>query len=284
MEKKQTLKQLLTNADQGGYAIPAFNYSDIWDFLAIIEAAAEEQAPILIASNPLVVEQIGVEICGAFGLAAMKKAKTPVIHHLDHSFKIELCKDAIDNGYPSVMIDASKFPLAKNIEMVKEVIDYAHPKGVHVEAELGKIRGKGIEGDFLGGDFLVDVNETVTLVKETGVDSLAIGIGTAHGFYNGKPEINFQRLAEVNQAIDIPLVLHGGTGIPEEDIRKAIKNGINKVNVGTIIHCTYMNNLREELINRGLNTYTLDAIKPVKEKIKEVVKNWIRVCMANGRA
>jgi ketose-bisphosphate aldolase len=281
---QHSLKELLKKADQGGYAIPSFNYSDIWDFLAIIEAAEEEEAPVMIASNPLVVMDIGVELCGAFGKAAMEKAKTPLIHHLDHSFRVDMCKSAIDYGYPSVMIDASKYSLKENIKAVQEVVAYAHPQGVHVEAEIGKIKGKGIEGDFKGGDFLVQVDEAAALVKETGVDSLAVGIGTAHGFYEGKPEINFQRLAEVNKAIDTPLVLHGGTGIPEEDIRKAIKNGINKVNVGTIIHCTYMNNLREELVKMGPNPYTLDVVKPVKEKIKEVVKMWIRTCMVNGKA
>jgi ketose-bisphosphate aldolases len=282
--RKESLKELLKKADNGGYAIPSFNYSDVWDFLAIIEAAEEMEAPVMIASNPLVVTEIGVELCGALGKAAMEKTKIPLIHHLDHSFKVEMCKAAIDNSYPSVMIDASKYSLEENIEMVKDVVEYARPKGIHVEAELGKIKGKGIEGDFMGGDFLINVNDAVTLVKETGVDSLAVGIGTAHGFYEGKPEINFQRLAEVNKAIDIPLVLHGGTGIPKEDIRKAIKDGINKVNVGTIIHCTYMNNMREELVKRGPNPYTLDVIKPVKEKIKEVVKMWIKTCMVNGRA
>ncbi len=282
--KKQSLKTLLAKADQGGYAVPSFNYSDIWDFLAIIEAAEEESAPVIIASNPLVVTDIGVELCGALGQAAMKKAKIPLIHHLDHSFRVDMCKAAIENGYPSVMIDASKYPLEENISMVKEVMANAKPAGVHVEAELGRIKGKGIEGEFQGGDYLVQVEDAVTLVKETGVDSLAVGIGTAHGFYAGKPEINFQRLAEVNRAVDIPLVLHGGTGIPEEDIRKAIFNGINKVNVGTIIHCTYMNNMREELIRRGEKPYTLDVIKPVKEKIKQVVKTWIRTCMADKKA
>lgn len=281
---RPALKELLKKADQGGYAIPSFNYSDIWDFLAIIEAAEEEEAPVMIASNPLVATDIGIELCGAFGKAAMDKARIPLIHHLDHSFRTEMCKAAVDHGYPSVMIDASKYSLDDNIKMVREVVEYARPRGVHVEAELGRIKGKGLEGDFEGGDFLINVQEAITLVKETGVDSLAVGIGTAHGFYEGKPEINFKRLAEVNNAVDIPLVLHGGTGIPEEDIRKAIKNGINKVNVGTIIHCTYMNNMREELIKRGPNPYTLDVIKPVKDKIREVVKMWIRVCMVNGKA
>ena len=281
---RETLKELLRNADLGGYAIPSFNYSDIWDFLAIIEAAEEENAPIMIASNPLVVTDIGVEICGAFGRAAMEKAKIPLIHHLDHSFTVDMCKAAIDHGYPSVMIDASKYPLDENIRQVKEVVGYAHPRNVYVEGEIGKIKGKGIEGDFKGGDFLVEAAEAIELADNTGVDSLAVGVGTAHGFYEGKPEINFRRLAEVNEAISIPLVLHGGTGIPEEDIRKAIKNGINKVNVGTIIHCTYMNNMREELNRRGENPYTLDVVKPVKEKIKAVVKAWIRTCMADGKA
>ncbi|MFR5791237.1 MAG: class II fructose-bisphosphate aldolase, partial [[Clostridium] leptum] len=142
----------------------------------------------------------------------------------------------------------------------------------------------GIEGDFKGGDFLAEVEDAAALVKATQVDSLAVGIGSAHGFYKGKPELNFKRLSEINKAVDTPLVLHGGTGIPQEDIQRAIKEGINKVNVGTIIHCTYMNNLREELNRAGDNPYTLDVMKAVYPKVKEVVKRWIRVCMANGKA
>jgi fructose/tagatose bisphosphate aldolase len=122
------------------------------------------------------------------------------------------------------------------------------------------------------------------LVAETKVDSLAVGIGTAHGFYQGAPEIRFDRLAEIDAAVDTPLVLHGGTGIPEADVRRAIKAGIAKVNVGTIIHCTYMNTVRAELIARGENAYTLDVMKPVRAAIREVVKRWIVTCMADGKA
>jgi len=281
---RDTLRKMLANADAGGYAIPAFNYSDIWDFLAIVEAAEEMRAPIMIASNPLVVEDISVEICGAIGKAAMKKASIPLCHHLDHSPSADLCKAAIEHGYPSVMIDASKYDLQRNIKDVSEVVEYAHKRGVHVEGEIGRIKGKGIEGDFTGGDFLVEVADAVALAEATGLDSLAVGVGTAHGFYEGKPEINFKRLAEVNEAVKIPLVLHGGTGISEEDIKKAIKNGINKVNVGTIIHCTYMNNMRKQLNLVGENPYTLDVVKPVIKEIKNVVMHWIKVCMADGKA
>ncbi|MCL2164055.1 MAG: class II fructose-bisphosphate aldolase [Oscillospiraceae bacterium] len=282
--QQESLHSLLVRADEGGFAIPAFNYSDIWDLLAIVKAAEEERAPVMIASNPLVVEAISVEVCGAIGREIMGKASVPIIHHLDHSFSADLCKAAIDHGYPSVMIDASQQDLEHNIRTVREVVEYARPYNVHVEAEIGKIKGMNVEGVYVGGDFLVDVADAVKLVEETGVDSLAVGIGTAHGFYEGKPEINFKRLAEVNEAVKVPLVLHGGTGIPENDISMAIKNGINKINVGTIIHCTYMNSMRAELNRVGDNPYTLDVVKTVTEDIKAVVKRWIRVCMTNGKA
>ena len=275
---------ILRKADAEGYAVPAFNYSDIWDLQAIVEAAEEENAVIMLSANPLVMAAFGTRMNAAMGEAAMLDAKTPVLQHLDHSFTPEMCLDAINHGFRSVMMDASKYPLAENIAIVKGVVDYAHARGVIVEAELGRIRGAGIEGEYTGDDFLVDPGECRELVQATGADSLAIGIGNAHGFYKGKPELNFKRLKEVNDIVDVPLVLHGGTGIPEEDIKQAIKGGINKVNVGTIIHCTYMNAMREELVRVGENPYTLDVTKPVKENIKAVVKEWIRVCMCNNRA
>lgn len=282
--QKLTLKELLKKADNGGYAIPAFNYSDVWDFTAIVEAAEEEGAPVMLASIPKVMNAIGPEICGAIGRAAMGKSSTAVIHHLDHSNEAAICRTAIDNGYPSVMIDGSKLPLEDNIRLIKEVVDYAHSRNVSVEGEIGKIKGRDYEGSFEGDDFLVDVDEAVELVKATGVDSLAVGIGTAHGFYEGKPELNFKRLSEVNRAVDIPLVLHGGTGIPEEDVRRAIREGINKVNVGTGIRYVYLTSLQAELEKNGPNIHMADLMKKVKEKIKAEVKTWIRVCMADGKA
>ncbi|MCL2664442.1 MAG: class II fructose-bisphosphate aldolase [Defluviitaleaceae bacterium] len=275
---------MLLKADASGYAVPAFNYSDIWDFIAIFEAAEEMRAPIMIASVPPVVNAISPEICGAWGIAAMKKSTALLCHHLDHSFNVQTCVEAIDNGYPSVMIDASKFPLDENIAIVREVVDYAHARNVHVEGEIGLIKGRGLEGDFIGNKFLAEVEDAVELAKQSGLDSMAVGVGTAHGFYEGVPEINFARLKEINDATDVPLVLHGGTGIPQADIEKAIKNGINKINIGTIIHTTYMNAMRAELNEQGDNQYTIKIALPVKDKIKEVVKNWIKVCGADNKA
>jgi ketose-bisphosphate aldolase len=283
-KKKLEVGRILAAADAGGFAVPAFNYSDIWDFLAIVEAAEELDAPIFISSNQQVVTDIGIELTGAFGAAAIKKARIPLIHHLDHSNKVEICLAAVDNGYPSVMIDASARPLAENIAAVKKVVSYAHPHGVFVEGEVGRIQGMGVEGMYTGTDFLARLEDVEQFVAESGADSLAAGIGTAHGFYKGKPEIHFDLLERINAAVKVPLVLHGGTGIPEEDVKRAIRGGINKVNVGTIIHCTYMNAVRAELNARGENPYTLDVMKPVRTVIKNVVKQWIKVCMADGKA
>jgi ketose-bisphosphate aldolase len=278
------IKKMLQRADEEKFAVPSFNYSDIWDFLAIVEAAEELQAPVFIASNQRVTTTIGVELCGALGLAAMMKSTVPLIHHLDHSNRPEICRAAVDHRYPSVMIDASDQPLADNISKVKEVIDYAHPKGVIVEGEVGRIKGAGIEGEYNGKDFLADVDEVVRFVRETQVDMLAIGIGTAHGFYKGKPEIHFDHLQEIDAAVGVPLVLHGGTGIPEDQIREAIRRGINKINIGTIVHCTYMNAVREELIRRGEDAYTLDVMQCARTAIREEVKRWIIRCNAAYKA
>jgi ketose-bisphosphate aldolase len=280
---RQRFTRLLARADAEGFAVPAFNYSDIWDFLAIVEAAEELRAPIFISSNQRVVTDIGIELCGAFGTAAMGKATIPLIHHLDHSNRPEICRQAVDCGYPSVMIDASSRPLAENIAVVKPVADYAHARGVLVEGEVGRIKGAGVEGMYAGDDFLAQVDEVVRFVRETGVDSLAVGIGTAHGFYQGKPEIHFDRLEQINAAVSAPLVLHGGTGIPQADVRRAIRGGINKVNVGTIIHCTYMNAVRTELLRLGENAYTLDVMPAARTAGREEVKKWIRVCLAEGK-
>lgn len=280
----ETLRKMLSDADANGYAVPMFNYTDLWDVSAAIEAAKELRAPIMFASIPRTVEAHGVGVLGAMGRAYMDGSRLPLIHHLDHSTSAELCRQAVDAGYPSVMIDASQKTLEENIAMTGEVCAYAHARNAVVEAEIGRIKGRGYEGSYLGEDYLVRVEDAVRLAEETKVDSLAIGIGTAHGFYEGKPELNFRRLIEVNEAVKVPLVLHGGTGIPEEDVRKAIRCGINKVNVGTEIRYTYMENAYKRIGEMGPATHTVQIMQPVRQAIIDVVKRWIRVCMADGKA
>ena len=281
---RQIMNEWLARADKEGFAIPHFNYNDIWDMRAIVEAAEELRAPVIIACIPRVTNAHGTARLGSLAYATAEQAKVPVFIHLDHSPTIEDCIDCVDNKFTAVMIDGSKLPLADNIASVKTVSDYAHPRNVLVEAEVGKILGSSDEAAFGGGDFLVEVADVVELTQKAPVDMVAIGIGTAHGFYEGTPEINFKRLEEVNDVVDTPLVLHGGTGIPLEDVRHAIKLGINKVNVGTIIRYTYMSTLRKELNERGDSCHPLDLYKPVVEAMKAPIRDWIKVCMADGKA
>ena len=282
--KKYELKDWLNDSEEKKYAIPSFNFNDCWDLKAIVAAAEEENAPVFITSGAVAIDTLGFENCAALGYVAKKNAKVPIFLHLDHSVDVTRCKKAVDMGYDAVMIDASSKPLQENIESIKEVASYAHPKGIIVEGEIGRIRGKDIEGTYVGEDFLVNPMEAKQLAEESSVDMLAVGVGTQHGFYKGKPEINMQRLKEVDELVPVPLVLHGGTGIPEEDVRAAIQRGIRKVNVGTIIRYTYMQSMFREIGKQGTETPPGKIVQPVLNDIKAIVKAWIRVCMANDKA
>lgn len=279
------LIEILKEADDNGYAVPAFNYSDIWELLAIVEAAKEESAPVIVASNAKVSMTLGLKHLGPLGEAIMENSDIPVVNHLDHSTDPDMCMKAIDCKYSSVMIDASKLELVKNIEVSKSVVSYAKGKNVCVEGEVGRIKGNTEEGKYKEEDFLVKVEDAVRLAEESGINSLAVGIGNAHGFYKN-PVLDFKRLAEVNSAVKIPLVLHGGTGIAEEDIKEAIRNGINKVNVGTHLHYTYLEKLKGLLDNgNDIKKMTIvDTMNQVKETVKIPVKRWIKICGANGKA
>jgi ketose-bisphosphate aldolase len=274
---KKDIRGLLADFRRRGKALPAFNYSDIWDLKAIINAASRFNIPVMVAANPLVARCLGIELCQCLVERLRAKVDFPVFSHLDHSSEVELCISAINAGYDSVMIDGSSQGLDKNIEMVSRVVEHAKKKGILVEAEIGRIKGKGIEGSVSeDDDYLAEVEDVVALVESTGVDILAVGIGTAHGFYSGEPKIRFDRLEEIAQAVSIPLVLHGGTGIPDDDIKRAIQLGITKVNIGTIIHTTYMNHLLEKLQQAGYNPYTLDIMTEVMPEIERVVEDRIR--------
>lgn len=278
------VKTLLERADHEGFAIPAFNYSDIWEMEAIVEAAEELHAPVMIASNTQVVKAHGVQFLGKQGITVMELASVPVVNHLDHCTDIALCKAAIDSGYSSVMIDKSTSSLEDNLVTTKEIVAYASSKNVRVEAEIGCIKGRNVESMYDGRNFLADVASSVRMATETGITSLAVGIGNAHGFYTEKPNLNFERLAEINQAVSIPLVLHGGTGIPDADVQKAIRLGINKVNIGTQLHFRYITTVREMLTKYAENTTNvINLMEPVRAAIKEDVKRGIMLCMANGK-
>lgn len=282
---QSNLATMLQRAEEGKYAVIAFNYSDLWDLKGILRAAEEERAPIMVAAVPAIYHNHGVKIMAGAAKAAAESTAVPVVPHLDHSNSQALCMDVIDHGLRSVMIDGSHLPFQENVSFVKPVVDYAHARGVHVEGELGRIKGANWEGVFVdGSDFLTDVREAVEFIRQTGVDSLAVGIGSGHGFYTETPHLDIQRLSEIKAATGAKLVLHGGTGLPEEQIKDAIKNGINKINVGTLIYTSYLTTLKKTLNTYQDQGYSLQLFDDAVAAVTEAARGWIRIVGASGKA
>lgn len=261
---RELVENLFQNAEKNGYAIPHFNHSDFWDMSAIVEAAQQSGTPIFLACLPKVIETIGIDKLGAIAKIVMEESNVPVIYHLDHCHSVELCLEAVNYGYKSVMIDAADLPLEENIAAVKKVVEYAHAKGVHVEAEIGKIKSAGDEG-YTPEETLAGVEEAKRLVEETNVDALAVSIGSEHGFYQHEPKLNYDLLNILHSNIKVPLVLHGGSGIPEEKVRRAINGGIRKVNVGTHVRYTYIKSVGEAIEKMGAMTHTADIMAYAKK-------------------
>ncbi|MDI3477880.1 MAG: tagatose 1,6-diphosphate aldolase GatY/KbaY [Thermoanaerobacterium sp.] len=239
-------KEELFKAMKGKYAIAAFNIHNLETLKAVMQAASEEKSPIILQTTPSTLKFAGAKYIIAMAENAAIEYGIPTILHLDHCENIETIFECIDLGYTSVMVDGSKLSFEQNADMVKKVVDYAHKKGVQVEAEIGKVGGT--EDDVTVSEYeasLTDPNEAVEFVKRTGVDSLAIAIGTAHGMYKGKPKIDFERLRIIRDLVDIPIVLHGASDVPDEMIRKAVSYGINKINIATDLKNAFGKALKE---------------------------------------
>ena len=282
---KANILEWLKRAHDEGFAIPAFDFSTMWDALACLKAAEEEKSPVIIMAVEPIVDSIGgYERAGKIGRALVDFATIPAFFHLDHGSKFENCVAAVDAGFDSVMIDGSLKSLADNIAETKRVVDYAHAKGVYVEAEIGKIKGETIESRYDGGEYLAETQDAVDLATATGIDMLAVGIGTQHGFYIAPPNLNFERLEEINNALGIPLVMHGGTGVSADDVQTSIKGGMSKINVGHDIFTSYSNTMKEILVVKGHNSTIMDGNIESMAAVTETARRWIRVCMSNGKA
>lgn len=227
-----TSGQLIREAHKNHYAVPAFNFENLEMAQAIIRAAEREHSPVLLQTTPSTVDYLGVEQAYAVVSSLARHAAVPIALHLDHCETFERVMQAIKAGYSSVMIDASKLPFTENIALTKKVAEAAHAMGITVEAELGKVGGKE-DGLSVENAAYTDPQEAEEFVRNTGVDLFAPAIGTAHGFYKGEPKLDFDRLAAVQQTTRVPLVLHGGSGIPDEKVRNCIALGIAKVNYAT---------------------------------------------------
>ena len=278
-----TTKELLLDAQKNGYAVGAFNVENMEMVQAVIAAAEELRSPVIMQTTPSTLKYADPEYFYANVAAAAKKASVPVVMHLDHGSSFDLAMKAFRAGYTSIMIDGSHSVLEENIAITKAVVDACHAGGVPVEAELGKVGGKEDDLDGGSGGF-TDPEEAVRFVEETGVDSLAVAIGTAHGVYKGIPKLDVERLSQIREVVSIPLVLHGTSGIPDEDVKECIRRGICKVNYATDLRIAFTEGVKEVL------TAKPDTIDPKKynaagrEKVKEYVLGRIKVVGSEGRA
>ncbi|MDP2897680.1 MAG: class II fructose-bisphosphate aldolase [bacterium] len=227
------MNSLLVAARQDGYAVGAFTVWDMESVQAVIGAAESVQAPVIAQVGPWEADFAGMELLAEIVKHVALRASVPVAFHLDHGESFERAMQAIHCGFTSVMIDASNLPFEENVAVTREVAKCAHAAGVSVEGEIG-IVGGGIHSAESGGELaMTDPEEAARFAAETGVDALAVAIGNAHGFYKAPPKLDFARLSRVAERVSIPLVLHGGTGIPDDAIREAIKHGVAKINVCT---------------------------------------------------
>lgn len=241
-------RDLLLDAQRHHYAVGAFNVENMEMMQAVIAAAEAERAPVILQTTPSTVRYANTALFSGMARALAERATVPVAMHLDHGDSFALCNQAAADGYTSLMIDGSKLPLDENIALVRSVVQMAEalPERPSVEAELGKLGGKEDDTEVkIGEDIYTDPNEAVRFVSETRIDSLAVAIGTAHGFYQGKPKLEFTRLGQIRDAVTVPLVLHGTSGVPDEDVRRAITLGICKVNFATELRVAYTQAVRD---------------------------------------
>lgn len=278
-----TSKQMLTDAQKGGYAVGAFNAENMEMVKAIIKAAEELKAPVMIQTTPSTVKYASLEMFVAMVAAEARNASVPVCLHLDHGSSFELAVRAVKEGYTSVMIDGSKLPFEENIDVTSRVVSVAHPNGIPVEAELGKVGGK--EDDLVAvADTNTDPMEAKKFVERTGIDSLAVAIGTAHGFYVGTPVLDKERLSEIRKVVDIPLVLHGASGLSKEDVMDCVKRGICKVNFATELRKAYTD-AGKALLEAKPETFDPKKLGEVgMAAVTELVKNRMQVCGCDGKA
>ncbi|NLY42652.1 MAG: class II fructose-1,6-bisphosphate aldolase [Clostridiaceae bacterium] len=280
-----TGKQILDKAHKEGYAVGAFNINNMEILQAIIEAAEEEKAPVIIQTSEGAIKYAGIDYLSTMVHLAARKASVPVALHLDHGTTYSTIISCIRNGYTSVMIDGSHHPLDENIAVTKEIVKIAHACGVSVEAELGRLGGveDNISVDEKDAMF-TDPDEAVRFVKETGVDYLAIAIGTAHGKYRGEPKLDFERLDTIKKLLNMPIVLHGASGVPEDAIKKAVSLGINKINIDTDIRVAFTEGVRSVIINKPEEYDPRKLCAPAKENMKKVVKEKMRLFGCSGKA
>ena len=285
MSRLVSMTEMLNKAKEGKYAVGQFNINNLEWTQAVLQAAQENNSPIILGVS----EGAGKYMGGAEVVAAMVNAlmetmdiTVPVALHLDHGSTVESAKHYIDAGFTSVMFDHSHFPIDENIEMTKELVEYAHSKGVSVEAEVGTVGG--VEDGVTGGVKYADLEECKRMVSEAKIDALAAALGSVHGTYDGEPVLGFDEMEAISDATGTPLVLHGGSGIPDYQIKKAIERGHAKINVNTELQQQWTKAVREKLNSDDKVYDPRKVIAPGKEAIVKITKETMDMFGSTGKA
>lgn len=270
MSRLVSMTDMLQKAKKEGYAVGQFNINNLEWTQAVLTAAKEKNSPIILGVS----EGAGRYMGGPKVVAAMVNAlveamdvNVPVALHLDHGSTVEVCKEYIDAGFTSVMFDHSHFPIDENVELTKQVVEYAHPRNVSVEAEVGTVGGQ--EDGVVGEVIYANLEECVRLVTEAHIDALAAALGSVHGEYAGEPKLGFDEMEAISKATNTPLVLHGGSGIPEFQIQKAIERGHAKINVNTELQQQWTKAVRQKLAE---DDKVYDPRKIIKPGFDAIVK------------
>ena len=302
-----TNKELLLAAKRGAYAVGAFNIQNLESLLAVVEAAVEEKSPIIVAVTPSAIKYGGLKYLTALVKVAAENAPVPMSLHLDHGEDVETVRKCLEAGFTSVMIDGSHLPFEENVALTRRVVELAHSMGVSVEGELGRLTGVEEKTVEEREAVLTDPDGAKEFVKRTGVDALAVSIGTSHGAYKfkGEPKLDFERLRLIREKVDVPLVLHGASsvpqwiiekatkygaeltgakGIPEDHVKRAISLGITKINIDTDLRLAFTATVREVLANQPKEFDPRKILGPAKEAMKEVVKAKMRLFGSFGKA
>lgn len=285
MKKILSTREMLKKAQKEGYAVPAFNIHNLETLQVVVETANELKSPVILAGTPSTIEYAGGDYLVSMAKVASEKYDIPIAIHLDHFEDVEKIKGYVREGFNSTMIDASHEAYEDNIRIVSEVVEYAHKFDATVEAELGRLGGQ--EDDLVVDEkdaMYTNPDQARDFVEKTGIDSLAVAIGTAHGLYKGKAKLDFDRLKEIRAKVDVPLVLHGASDVPDELVKKAIELGICKVNIATDLKIPFSDAVKRYFNDNPNANDPRKYMTPGKEAMKEIVKHKILLCGSNGRA
>lgn len=279
------MKDLLAVGKEHQFAVPAFNICSFDMLKAIMEEVEANNAPVILEIHPDEIEYLGDNFVATVREYA-HRSKVPVVIHMDHGGTIKDVMRAIRNGYTSVMIDASRASYEENVALTKQVVELAHKVGVSVEAELGTIGNNGsAEG---GADTIIytDPDQAEDFVQRTGIDTLAVAIGTAHGLYpkDKKPELNMPLLKELNKRLDIPFVLHGGSGNPDKEVNESVQYGVRKVNLSSDLKSVFFEEVRRVLVDNPAMYEPNQVYPSANEKVKEVVRHKLHILNTTSQA